>query len=190
MYPNVSELIPYPWGELYSDIMSGDLLATALMNMDENNEDEVLKYIEFLEAGFTSKHKGMLIAEEEVHGEKVVQEEGHLVEPEHIDFIFAPEDFELYEKARLLDSLPKIFSCGNRSRSWGFTTPCHTHSRRLSPHCYKPEPTFVREYTHVRGWAINDLKCPRQYKVNKVFEWRFGLGVSRMRSFSSLSVWK
>ena len=190
MYPNVSELIPHLCGELYGDTMSGDLLATALMNMDENNEDEVLNYIECLEAGFTSKHKDMLIAEEEVHGEKVVQEEGHLVEPEHIDFIFAPDDFGHYEKARLWEFLPKIFSLGRRYRQWRKATSCYFHYRKGSPHCYKPEPTFVREYTHVRGWAINDLKCPRQYKVNKVFEWRFGLGVSRMRSFSSLSVWK
>ena len=92
--------------------------------VEEGMKEEVMEEVEQVSGVSTimEPFEGDVVGEEEkVQLEKVVQEEGHLVEPEHIDFIFAPDDFHLYERARLLEFLPKIFSFSNRFRSWRYT---------------------------------------------------------------------
>ena len=86
-----------------------------VIGIEDDVEEEVMEEVEqaTMASTITEPFEVDVVIEEEVQLEIVVQEEGHLVEPEHIDFIFAPDDFQFYERARLLEFLPKIFSFGN-----------------------------------------------------------------------------
>ena len=122
--------------------------------------------------------------------EVVQEEESYVVELERLDFIFAPNSFELNGMVSLLEFLPKFFGVGRRSRSRKCPTTCFSLPKRTSSFLYHPRPALVREHKYVRGWSLVLLKWLWKYKGRSMFDWCFGFPLGNLRRFSCLSVLK
>ena len=121
--------------------------------------------------------------------DKVVQHEvSYFVEPELIDFIFAPNSFDNNDRVNLLSFLPKIFSVGKCSRSRWDSTFYPIVSERVLTYLYNHNP--VRRHIYVRGWSLILLKWLWKYKGRPMFKKCVGIVIGNQRCYSFLLVFK
>ena len=124
---------------------------------------------------------------DKVNGQVVQEEVNYFVEPELIDFIFAPNSFDDNDRVHLLSFLPKVFSMGKCSQSRWNSTFYSIVYERVRTYLYNHNP--VRKHVYARGWSLTLLKWLWRYKGKMIFEWCFGF-TSKLRSYSCLSVLK